>query len=84
MTIFEPQSIERLETESTLELLFPGDDGYAQASTAYGRTGSPVLVARPASAHDAAVAVRFAAEHRLEVSVRCGGHSASGYSTNDG
>jgi FAD/FMN-containing dehydrogenase len=83
MTILEPRSLELLERESTLQLLFPGDDGYAAASTAYGRAGSPALVAQPANARDTVAAVRFAAEHGLEVSVRCGGHSSSGYSTND-
>jgi FAD/FMN-containing dehydrogenase len=83
MTKFEPGFLERLAEESSFDVLFPGDDGYDRASTALGRSGSPAIVAQPATAQAAAAAVLFAAEHGLTVSIRCGGHSASGYSTND-
>jgi FAD/FMN-containing dehydrogenase len=38
----------------------------------------PAVIARPSSAEEVATAVRFAREHDLEITVRSGGHSASG------
>ncbi|HET7701826.1 MAG TPA: FAD-binding oxidoreductase [Candidatus Limnocylindrales bacterium] len=39
----------------------------------------PAVIARPATATQAATAVRFAREHELEITVRCGGHSAAAF-----
>ena len=39
----------------------------------------PAVIARPATATQAASAVRFAREHDLEITVRCGGHSAAAF-----
>ena len=78
MTIFE------FDTLGTTRFLLPGDDGYEQASTVAVRTGSPAVVAQPANAGEVAAAVRFADDNRLTLSVRSGGHSGSGHSTNDG
>jgi FAD/FMN-containing dehydrogenase len=62
----------------------PADDGYDAASTAFVRKGAPALVVQPATADDVAAAVLFAAEHQLVLSVKSGGHSGSGFSTNSG
>ena len=63
-------------------ILWPGSDEYLMAATAYGRVGSPRLVARPISAEDVAVAIAYARAEGLTLSVRSGGHSP--LNTNDG
>jgi FAD/FMN-containing dehydrogenase len=44
----------------------------------------PALIVRCAGAADVQHAVNFARTHELLLSLRCGGHSAPGYGTNDG
>jgi FAD/FMN-containing dehydrogenase len=44
----------------------------------------PALIARCAGNADVQRAVNFARTHELLLSLRCGGHSAPGYGTNDG
>lgn len=78
MTIFE------LDTLGDERVLLPGDDGYERASSVYARSGSPAIIVQPASAQGVARAVRFAADNGLTLSVRGGGHSGTGQSTNDG
>ncbi len=66
------------------EIIAPGSPEYEVArNTVYGR-GEPLLVVRPLSAGDVALAVRYAVENDLVLSVRSGGHSSSGYGTNSG
>src|SRR5690242_9343562 len=44
----------------------------------------PALIVRCTGAADVQHAVNFARTHELLLSLRCGGHSAPGYGTNDG
>ncbi|RVD31778.1 FAD-binding oxidoreductase [Mesorhizobium sp. M4B.F.Ca.ET.017.02.2.1] len=44
----------------------------------------PAAVALPSDAEDVAAAIRFARDEGLKLTVRSGGHSAAGYSLNDG
>jgi FAD/FMN-containing dehydrogenase len=44
----------------------------------------PALIVRSTGAADVQCAVNFARTHELLLSLRCGGHSAPGYGTNDG
>src|SRR5690242_3539837 len=44
----------------------------------------PALIVRCTGAADVQRAVDFARRHELLLSLRCGGHSAPGYGTNDG
>jgi FAD/FMN-containing dehydrogenase len=66
------------------EVLLPGQDGYDQAAAAAFAIGAPDLVVRPRDASGVAAALRYAAGAGLPVSVRSGGHSLAGHSTNDG
>lgn len=66
------------------DIIQPGDDGYQQASTTLMRTGSPALVMQPKSPADVAAAIQCGVENTLTISVRSGGHSNAGLSTNDG
>jgi FAD/FMN-containing dehydrogenase len=68
------------------ELVQPGDPGYDEARKIYNELvqGSPAVVARCIGAQDVVDALALAREHDLEVSVRGGGHSIGGWSSNDG
>jgi FAD/FMN-containing dehydrogenase len=66
------------------EVLTPGQDGYDEAAATVFAAGRPDLVVRPRDAAGVAAALRYAREARLPVSVRSGGHSPAGHSTNDG
>lgn len=44
----------------------------------------PAIIVRCRNAADAAGAVVFARDHRLTISIRCGGHNVAGYAVSDG
>ena len=66
------------------EVLLPGQDGYDQSAATVFAIGTPDVVVRPRNASGVAAALRYAARAGLRVSVRSGGHSPAGHSTNDG
>ena len=66
------------------EILAPGQDGYDEAAATVFAIGTPDLVVRPRDPSGVAAALRYAADAGLPVSVRSGGHSPAGHSTNDG
>ena len=70
------------ETDPTAEVLRPGDDGYDDAARVFFAAGRPAMVVRPRDAEEVAAAVRYAVRHDLALSVRSGGHSPLGHSTN--
>ncbi|KAK9809420.1 hypothetical protein WJX73_004757 [Symbiochloris irregularis] len=63
------------------ETLLPGSEGYKRSVTTWwlspyrNPAPEPVLVVRPRSTKDCALAVHVAREHGLTLTVRCGGHS---------
>jgi FAD/FMN-containing dehydrogenase len=83
-TITDPQAFSDFRQRFSGPILEAGDDGYDLASTAYLTVGAPLFVAQPATADDVAEAVRFAVGQGIDVSVRGGGHHASGLATNEG
>src|ERR671932_339008 len=68
------------------QLLPPGAPGYDEARTIWNAMidRRPALVVRCAGATDVVEAVRFAAEHRLVLAVRGGGHNIAGNAVCDG
>ena len=69
-------------------VVVPDDPEYEAASTVYGtvygQPGTPAVIVQVSDAADVGVAIAFARSHGLELSVRSGGHSGSGFSTNIG
>ena len=66
------------------KVITPGDPDYDDVSAILIKKGSPAVVVRAANNQDVAAAVTFAKENNLVLSVRTGGHSNAGHSTNDG
>jgi FAD/FMN-containing dehydrogenase len=72
------------ENDLATEALRPGDDGYDEAARVFFATGRPALIARPRDPGEVAAVLGHARDRGLPVSVRSGGHSPVGHSTNDG
>jgi hypothetical protein len=73
-------TIQKFAGQLSGRLLLPADSGYDDARTVWNRMidRRPAMIARCARAADVVVAVRFAREHDLLVSVRSGGHNVTG------
>ena len=80
------EQIEVLRSALEGSLLGPGDDGWSDAVSIWNGmvTKAPALVLKPTSAHDVAVAIRFARRFRLRLSVKGGGHNIGGTSIVEG
>jgi hypothetical protein len=78
-------AFQRLRAEFRGALLRPPEEGYDEARRVWNGAidRKPALIARCAGSDDVVTAVRFAREHDLLVSVRCGGHSIAGYGVCD-
>jgi FAD/FMN-containing dehydrogenase len=79
-------TIDQLAQSFRGKLLRPGDDGYDAARTIYNAMidRRPALIAQPADTNDVSAAVKFASRHDLQVSIKCGGHAASGHAVCEG
>jgi FAD/FMN-containing dehydrogenase len=71
-------------TDLAVEALRPGDDAYDAAARVFFTTGEPALVVRPRNPDEVATVLAHAVRQDLTVSVRSGGHSPLGHSTNTG
>jgi FAD/FMN-containing dehydrogenase len=67
-----------------IETLRPGDAGYDESARGFLGPGAPALVVRPRDPEEVAAAIGDAVRDGLAVSVRSGGHSFAGHSTNTG
>ena len=78
--------LEKLSSQLDGPLLTAGDDGWDEAVLIWNAmvTTTPALVVQPTSAQDVAAAVRFAADHRLLLSVKGGGHNIAGTALAEG
>jgi FAD/FMN-containing dehydrogenase len=72
------------QTDLAVEALRPGDDGYDAAARVFFASGEPALVVRPRDPEEVAAVLAHAMRRDLAVSVRSGGHSPLGQSTNTG
>jgi FAD/FMN-containing dehydrogenase len=66
------------------DVIVAGDPGYAEASRTFTASGAPAMVVRPRNDDEVGRAVRLAGSEGLALSVRSGGHSMIGASTNFG
>jgi hypothetical protein len=66
-------------------VILPGDEGYDENRQLRMKAidRRPAMIVQAANAADVAQAVRFARDFDLTISVRSGGHSFAGHSTND-
>lgn len=65
-------------------IVIPDDSTYEAVRSAYMAAGSPSAVLYPRTTEDIAEAIRYTTSHSLPLSIRSGGHSGMGHSTNDG
>ncbi|RFS82265.1 FAD-binding oxidoreductase [Actinomadura spongiicola] len=68
--------------DTVAEVLRPGDEDYPESAAVLFADGTPDLVVRPRDADGVAAALRHAADAGMAVTVRSGGHSMAGLSTN--
>src|SRR5438270_5488169 len=68
------------------DIVRPEDSGYDHARAIWNAMHDrrPALIARCASPHDVAAAIRYGRDHVLPIAVRGGGHSLPGHSVCDG
>lgn len=79
------KSFDTLKTNFTGEVILPEDPAYEQARvTMFEKTAKPAIIVRPHNAKDVTLAIAFARENKLLISVRSGGHSNAGLSSNTG
>jgi FAD/FMN-containing dehydrogenase len=80
------QAMEILASKMQGEVILPGNPAYeAERKVWNGLFDSyPAAIARCADAEDVRIAVNFARERSMTLSVRSGGHSIPGHGTNDG
>ncbi|HKQ61197.1 MAG TPA: FAD-binding oxidoreductase [Candidatus Polarisedimenticolaceae bacterium] len=79
-------ALDTLKSELRGELSLPGTAGYDEARTLWNAMidKRPAAVVRAAAASDVVQTVRLAAQHRLLLSVRGGGHNIAGNAVCDG
>ncbi|MBW4693802.1 MAG: FAD-binding oxidoreductase [Lyngbya sp. HA4199-MV5] len=80
------QMMDKLTSIVRGEVILPGDAAYETARKIWSGNFDcyPAAIVRCADAEDVRIAVNFAREQGMLLSVRSGGHSIAGYSTNDG
>jgi FAD/FMN-containing dehydrogenase len=85
-TMIDERAISALASGFRGQVLRPGDDGYDAARTIFNAMidRRPAVIARPADTNDVVRAVNFGREHGLLVSVKGGGHAASGHAVCEG
>lgn len=84
--LVDQQALAILAARLRGELILPGDADYEAFRIIWNGTYNhhPDMIVRCADVEDVRLAVKFACEQSLPLSVRSGGHSIAGHSTNDG
>ena len=80
------QAVQALTINLQGDVVLPGGPDYEEARIVWDGTIDhyPALIVRCASADDVRLAIRFAREQEMPLSVRSGGHNFAGYGSNDG
>lgn len=79
-----PANLDTFQKIFSGDIILPDYAGYEEASTTILARGAPAIIVRPKTANEIAMAVSFARENSLILSIRSGGHSEAGFSTNTG
>lgn len=77
-------SITPLRNTFSGRIITPEDTDYDQAKRVYMAIGEPLAIVLPESNQDIAATISFAKQQRVPFSIRSGGHSGMGHSTNTG
>lgn len=78
------QVLESLKKAIKGSVVLPDDERYEQLrQSKFNHTAKPAVIVLCNSADDVSAAVNFARDNHLKLSVRSGGHSGAGLSTND-
>jgi FAD/FMN-containing dehydrogenase len=77
-------TIDELKKQFSGEVVLPTDAAYLQLQNALFAKGAPAVVFQPKNNNDVARAIKYARENSKQLSIRSGGHSGAGFSTNDG
>ena len=82
----EPISFTGIRSRFEGQVIMPGDPGYDQARTVFygGFDRRPALIVRVANVSDIEAVISLARDTGLELAVRSGGHSTSGFSVTEG
>src|ERR1041384_633384 len=75
---------DELQNVITGEVILPASPGYDELRNVFNQTGSPSAIMRCETNEDVASAIQYARDNQLKLSVRSGGHAATGLATNDG
>lgn len=80
------QAVEKLISNLRGDVILPGDAAYETERKVWNGLYDyyPAAIVRCTDAEDVRIAVNFARELAMPLSVRSGGHSLSGYGSNDG
>lgn len=76
-------NLDSIKQDFSGELILPGSDYYEQARNSFMYKGSPAIVIRPKNNSDIIAALKFAKNNSDIISIRSGGHSGAGFSTNN-
>lgn len=79
-----PVSVDQAVSTLKGKIVRPGDRLYPLVSSTYTSVNSPACVVRATGARDIRAALEIARAHGLTLTVRSGGHSLAGLSSNDG
>lgn len=77
-------SLDALKRDFSGEVIVPEDPGYDDVKNSFVHSGAPLVVFKCKDSNDVKRAIQYGREHSLVISVRSGGHSNAGHSTNVG
>jgi len=77
------KDIETIKQTFSGDIIVDGDALYDEAATTLMRKGNPAVIFCPKNNEDVIAAIAYAKSNGLVLSVRSGGHSGAGHSTND-
>lgn len=84
ITLSETASFKALKEQFSGEIILSGAPTYEARATTFSVKGTPAAIFQPQTPQDIALVISYATDHGLALSVRSGGHSVAGFSTNNG